>query len=372
MMPMFNPEKLAPEYIRRISPYIPSVPDLELMKRYGVDHLYRLNNNENPLGPPQAAQRILQNYSMDKTSIYPSGDSYYLREALAAKFHKSPERFLVGNGSNEAIACVIKAFCQSGDNIVAADKTYAVYEWTAEFMGIEARLVPLDAGYAHDLEQMLSVMDDRTKILFVCNPNNPTGTWWNKAALKQFIERAGNRIVVIDEAYCEFVDNPDFPDAMELMEEYENVICFRTFSKIYGLAGLRIGYLCGSEKCIDFARRAYIVYSVNSLGQLAAREALLHGEEHLVQTRALVRKAQLFLQKELMQMDIPVICGEGIFCMARMPCPDTTMYRKLLKHGLMIRTMTGFRFPNWIRISYSTPAIMASLVEALRICLKKK
>jgi len=371
-MTQFNPEQLVPDYIRRIEPYIPSVPDPELMRRFGVDHLYRLNNNENPLGPPPEAQQIIQDFPMVKTSIYPSGDSYYLREALAAKFHKSPDRFLVGNGSNEAIACVIKAFCQPGDNIIAAEKTYAVYEWTAEFMGIEARLVPLDENYAHDLEHMLAVMDARTKVLFICNPNNPTGTWWNKDALKQFIERAGNRIVVIDEAYCEFVDDPEFPDAMELMEQYENVISFRTFSKIYGLAGLRVGYLCGSETCINFARRAYIVYSVNGLGQLAAREALLHGDEHLERTRKMVRTARQFLKKELIALNIPILCGEGIFCMARMPCPDTTVYRRLLKHGVMVRTMTGFRFPNWIRISYSTPEVMASLVEALSVCLKKK
>jgi histidinol-phosphate aminotransferase len=369
MMQTFDPERLAPDYIRKIEPYIPSAPDPELMKRFGVDHLYRLNNNENPLGPPPAAREVLKNFSMKKTSIYPSGDSFYLRDALAEKFHKDPDRFLVGNGSNEAIACVLKAFCQQGDNIVAAEKTYAVYEWSAEFMGIEARLVPLDEHYAHDLEQMLRVMDERTKVLFICNPNNPTGTWHDRTALKRFIERAGNRIVVIDEAYGEFVDDPEFPDAMELMEQYPNVICFRTFSKIYGLAGLRVGYLCGSRECIDLARRAYTVYSVNSLGQIAAREALLHGDEHLKETRRLVQEARAFLKKELTAMDIPVICGEGIFCMALMPCPGTMMYRRLMKHGVMVRTMTGFRFPNWIRVSYSTPEIMTAFVEALRSCL---
>ena len=366
----FSAEALAPDYIKTISPYIPSNPDPVLMKRFGVSRLHRLNNNENPFGPPESARRVLEDFNMGRTSIYPSGDSYFLKYALAERYHKSPEQFLVGNGSNEAITCVIKAFCEQGDNIVTADRTYATYEWVAEFSGLEARLVPLNERYEFDPEKMLAALDERTKIIFICNPNNPTGTWWNEDKLRSFIESAGRRIIVVDEAYCEFVRQPGFPDAMKLMEQYENVISFRTFSKMYGLAGLRVGYLCGSAECIDVVRRAYVVYSVNSLGQLAAQAAVEEPGDHVEKTLRMVSEARSFLTSEFARLGLESQTGEGIFCMVRMPCPDTTMYRRLIKRGIMVRTMTGFRFPNWIRVTYSTMDVMREFAEALEQCLR--
>ena len=145
---------ITPDYIRAIRPYIPSVPDQVLMERYGVTRLHRLNNNENPLGPEPSARELLEAYKMGIASIYPSGDSYFLKYELAEHFSMEPDQFLVGNGSNEAIACVVKAFCCQGDNIVTADRTYATYEWIAEFSGIEPRLVPLDENYKFDLAAM--------------------------------------------------------------------------------------------------------------------------------------------------------------------------------------------------------------------------
>ena len=286
----FSAAEITPDYIRGISPYIPSAPDPVLMERYGVTRLHRLNNNENPLGPEPSAKALLEAFEMGRASIYPSGDSYFLKFALAERFGMDPEQFLVGNGSNEAIACVVKAFCQQGDNIITADRTYATYEWIAEFSGIEPRLVPLDENYKFDLSAMLRAADEHTKIFFICNPNNPTNTWHSEEELCAFIEAAGNRIVVIDEAYCEFVEDPGFPDGMKLLKRYPNLIVFRTFSKMYGLAALRVGYLCGGMECIDMARRAYVVYSVNALGQAAAASAVKNGAAHIEATRALVRE----------------------------------------------------------------------------------
>ena len=239
---------LVPAYIKRFEAYIPSRPDDELKKLYGCDRLYRLNNNENPLGPPPAARAIIERFRPPKAGIYPSGDSYYMRLRLAERFGLDPDRFIVGNGANEVIAFVIKAFCEQGDNIVTADKTFAVYEWVAEFSGFEARLVPL-RSFGFDDEAMLAAIDARTKIIFVCNPNNPTGTYWDEARLRRFLDEvAGRQIVVVDEAYCEFVERPDYPDAIKLLADYPNLVSFRTFSKMYGLAGLRIGYLAGARR----------------------------------------------------------------------------------------------------------------------------
>jgi histidinol-phosphate aminotransferase len=351
--------------VKRFEAYIPSKPDHELMKLYGCDHLYRLNNNENPLGPPPGAQEILRRFKPPRAAIYPSGDSYYLRQKLAAKHDLDPEQFLIGNGANEAITFVIKAFCQEGDNIITADKTFAVYEWVAQFSGFEARLVPLK-DFVFDDQGMLDQIDERTKLLFVCNPNNPTGTYWNETILRSLLDRVGGRqIVVVDEAYFEFVDNEDYPDGIKLLREYPNLVVFRTFSKMYGLAGLRVGYLAGSMKVVDVIRRTCVVYSVNTLGQAAALAAL-EDDGHIKRTRELVKVERACLKEEFHRLGLQTQIGEGCYVMVKLPMSDTLTYRRLMTHGVMIRSMTGFRFPNWIRVSIGTHEAMEAFVKALR------
>ncbi len=363
-------EQLVPDYIKQFEAYIPSKPDVELKKLYGCSELYRLNNNENPLGPPEAARRAMRAFPPRRASIYPSGDAYHLRCRLADIFGMHPDQFLVGNGANEVIAFVIKAFCQQGDNIVTADKTFAVYEWVAQFSGFEARLVPL-RDYGFDPVGMIEQIDDRTKILFVCNPNNPTGSYWDAPTLRTFLERIGGRqIVVVDEAYREFVEREDFPDGMSLVREYPNLVVFRTFSKMYGLAGLRIGYLAGNREVVDIIRRTCVVYSVNSLAQVGAFAAL-DDDEHIPRTREAVRAGKDFLLKELALLGVPFVHGEGNFVMARVPISDSLAYRKLMTRGVMVRSMTGFRFPNWIRISVSLNDGMKAFIEALAGILKE-
>ncbi|NWF91518.1 MAG: histidinol-phosphate transaminase [Syntrophaceae bacterium] len=364
-MPDFSLERLVPEYIKTFEPYIPSKPDPELMKLYGCNHLYRLNNNENPLGPPPAAQEILRRFKPYKAAIYPSGDSYYLRKKLSAKHGLNPDQFLVGNGANEVITFVIKTFCQEGDNIITADKTFAVYEWVAQFSGFEARLVPLKNFYFDD-QGMLDRIDERTKILFICNPNNPTGTYWNEGKLRRFLNTIeGRQIVVVDEAYFEFVEKEDYPDGIKLLRDYPNLIVFRTFSKMYGLAGLRIGYLVGSENVVDMIRRTCVVYSVNGVGQEAALMAL-DDDDHIRRTRNLVRAEKAFLKQEIDRLSLETQMAEGCYMMIRLPMSDTLAYRKLMAQGVMIRSMTGFRFPNWIRVSMGTHEAMEAFINALK------
>ncbi len=361
-------DRLVPEYIKRFEPYIPSKPDNELKKLYGCSRILRLNNNENPLGPPPASRDVIDEFPPPAASVYPSGDAYYLRYKLAEKFGLHPDQFLVGNGANEVITFVIKAFCQEGDNIVTADKTFAVYEWVAEFSGFEARLVPLkDFGF--DDAGMLRAIDNRTKLIFVCNPNNPTGNYWNREKLLRFLDAVdGRQIVVLDEAYFEFVEKEDFPDGMALMESYPNLVVFRTFSKMYALAGLRIGYLAGSREVVDIIRRTCVVYSVNSLAQQAALAALEDGE-HIIRTRQLVREGRRFLERELGRLELAFVSGEGNYLMLRLPMSDTLAYRKLMARGVMIRSMTGFRFPNYIRITISHMEAMEAFIEALEAIL---
>jgi histidinol-phosphate aminotransferase len=362
-------DRLVPEYIKRFEAYVPSKPDDELKKLYGCARPFRLNNNENPLGPPPAAQEVIKRFPPPKSSIYPSGDAYHLRMKLADKFGLHPDQFLVGNGANEVIAFVIKAFCQEGDNIVTADKTFAVYEWVAEFSGFEARLVPL-VDFGFDDDGMLRRIDERTKILFICNPNNPTGTYWELKKLRAFLDEVdGRQIVVVDEAYREFVEEENFPDGISLIEEYPNLVVFRTFSKMYALAGLRIGYLVGSPEIVNVIRRTCVVYSVNGVAQEAALAAL-DDEEHIRRTREMVRRGKDLVCRELGLLGLPFVSGEGNFVMIKLPMSDTLAYRKLMMKGVMIRTMTGFRFPNYVRVTISAMEAMEAFVEALAGIMK--
>jgi histidinol-phosphate aminotransferase len=277
----------------------------------------------------------------------------------------------VGNGANEAITFVIKAFCQEGDNIITADKTFAVYEWVAGFSGFEARLVPLkDLGF--DDQGLLERIDERTKILFVCNPNNPTGTYWDEKRLRRFLDRIdGRQMVVLDEAYFEFVEKEDFPDGIRLLREYPNLVVFRTFSKMFALAGLRIGYLAGALEVVNIIRRTGVVYSVNVLAQEAAL-AVLDDEDHIRRTRTLVKEGKTFLFRELDRLGLPYISGEGNFVMIRLPISDSLAYRKLMTRGVMVRTMTGFRFPNYIRATIAGMEALEALVAALEEIMRER
>ena len=360
-----NLDALIPDYVRRFQAYIPSKPDHLLMREYGTTLLHRLNNNENPLGPPPAAARVIAAFPPERAAIYPSGDSFDLREALGLRFGVSPDRFLVGNGSCEVISSVIKAFCQPGDNIITADKTFAVYEWVAEFSGIEARLVPL-RDYTFDPQGMLDRIDRHTKILFVCNPNNPTGTYWTRQVLIDFLEQVGqNRIVVVDEAYREYVEDPEYPDAISLMDRFPNLVAFRTFSKMYALAGLRSGYLVGTDPVVEVVRRTSVAYSVNVQAQQAALAALADDQEHILATRTLARAGKGFLLGVCDALALETVGGEGNYLMIRTPINDMLMYRRLMKQGMMVRTMTGFRFPGWIRVTLREMAVMECFAEIL-------
>jgi len=364
---MSNPfEHLIPSYIQQFESYIPSKPDDELKKIFGIDHLYRLNNNENFMGPSKKVKEFMQNVNSGLIPVYPNGDSYNLRYTLAEKFGKLPEQFLVGNGSNEVITCVLKAFCEQGDNIITTNQTYAVYEWVAEFSGIEARLVSLDENMAFDPQRILDAIDRHTKIIFICNPNNPTGTYWSKQEMIGFLEKVNNRcIVVIDEAYFEYVEAEDYANGMKLMEQFPNVVVFRTFSKMYALASLRIGYLVASMDVISLIRKTYVVYSVNSLAQMTAQLAISNDEELIDDTRLMVRNGKKILADTCSRLDLYHTNGEGNFMMVKVPVPDTLLYKKLIRKGYIIRTMTGFRFPEWIRVSILPEEIMQGFCESL-------
>lgn len=357
---------LVPEHIRAFEPYIPSPPDQELCRRFGVNQLLRLNSNENFCGPADAVVELLRHIDTTQIPAYPSGDSFYLRQALADKFDKQPEQFLVSNGSNEAITCLIKALCESGDNIITADRTYTVYEWVANFSGFEARIVPLQPDFTWCPDAVLAAIDQRTKVVFLCNPNNPTGQYWDRATLIDFLARVDGRcVVVIDEAYSEYVEQADYPDGISLMNQFPNLVVFRTFSKMYALASLRIGYLCASPPLIELIRKTYVVYSVNTLAQRAAETALAH-DQHLIRTtRQMVQHGKNQVLQTAERLGLQTVVGEGNHIMLRTNMPDTLLYKKMLRYGIVIRPMTAFRLPGWVRITLQPEPMMRECCAAL-------
>jgi histidinol-phosphate aminotransferase len=366
-MSNFSVDKLTPEYIFDFQAYIPSKPDSELKKIYGCKRLHRLNNNENPLGSPKDLKKIIDAYDYKKFAIYPSGDSYFLRQKLAKKFHKDPEQFIIGNGANEVISFVIKAFCQKGDNIITADKTYAVYEWLATFSDIDVKLTPLK-DFSFDEKVIIEAIDKKSKVIFICNPNNPTGTYWSKEKFASFMNKINNRtVVVLDEAYFEFVSEEDYPNGMDLLEKYPNLLVFRTFSKMYALAGLRIGYLVGNLDVVEIIKKVRVVYSVNTLAQISA-ECILDFDDtkHIENTQKLIKEGKAYLKKELDTMNLPYVIGVASYIMIKLPISDTLAYRKLMTHGIMIRPMTDFRFPNYIRVTISHLHVMKEFISALK------
>jgi histidinol-phosphate aminotransferase len=361
---LFN--RIVPPYVQQITAYIPSKPDDILMKVYNAPFLYRLNNNENALGPPPGAIEAISGFNPFMAARYPSGDSYHLRHRLSELTSLPSCSFIIGNGANEVINFVIKSFCSPGDNIITADKTFAVYEWVAEFSGCEARLVPLKE-YAFDDDAILAARDEKTKVIFICNPNNPTGTYWSRDKLCRFLDLVdGEQIVVLDEAYAEYVTAPDYPSGITLISKYPNLVVFRTFSKMFGLAGLRIGYLAGDRTVTDVIRKTTIAYSVNILAMAGALGALADDGSHIKNSHVMVRNSREYMKNELERLKLPYICGEGNFMMIQVPISDTLLYRRLMQRGYMVRTMTGFRFPNYIRVTFHEVPVMEGFIAALK------
>ncbi|RMF95524.1 MAG: histidinol-phosphate transaminase [Candidatus Schekmanbacteria bacterium] len=345
-------KKFVPDYILSITPYNPGKPIEEVEREFGIKDPVKLASNENPLGPSPKALNALKGY-LKKASFYPDSHSYYLKQQLAAKFKVSENNIAVGNGSNELLEFLCRAFIKPGVSAVMADQAFMVYKMLVQATGGEKIIVPL-RNHTHDLKAMLNAVRDDTRIIFIANPNNPTGTIVKEDEFEEFLFSVPEDvIIVLDEAYAEYVSDEEYPNSIEHFSRRKNLVILRTFSKIYGLAGLRIGYAIASEEIIDILNRIRQPFNVNSAAQTAALAAL-SDEEHINRSIEVNEAGKDFLYKELEKLNLDFVPTEANFILIDCKADCDEIFLKLLKLAVIVRPMKGYDFPTSIRVTIGT------------------
>ncbi|RJR21876.1 MAG: histidinol-phosphate transaminase [Desulfobacteraceae bacterium] len=349
--------------IEELVPYPPGKPIEELERELGVRSPIKLASNENPLGPSPMAVRAIRE-KLDSLNRYPDGSGYYLKEKLSGKFGVPAAQIILGNGSNEIIELIIRTFLSPGDNVVQAFPTFLVYEKIVKGAGGTMTSVPL-VGFRPDLEAMFRAITPSTKIIFLNNPNNPTGALLSQKEVGSFLKSVPRDIIVaLDEAYIEFVRDKNAADGVQLLSDNPMLVALRTFSKLYGLAGLRIGYGFSSPKIVDYMNRVRQPFNANLLAQAAATAAL-DDHEFVQKTLALVHEGLEYLYKALEAMGLEYVPTQTNFFLIRIPGGGKPLYERLLRQGVIVRAMDSFGLPEYIRISVGLPEENRRFIEAL-------
>lgn len=348
-----------PEYVLDIQPYIPGKPIEELEREFGISNSIKLASNENPIGPSPAALKSIKNVS--DINRYPDGAGYYLKKALSQELSVSEDELILGNGSNELLDIAVRTFMKLGDEAVMATPSFVVYAIAVKGVGGKANQIQLNKDYAHDLSAMADAISPKTKMVFIANPNNPTGTINKKDEFERFMKKVDDNIlVVVDEAYFEYVTDPDYADSMKYLSSDKNILILRTFSKIYGLAGLRIGYGMAKKEIVNEMNRVREPFNTNTIAQRAALAAL-KDKEHVNRSRDMNESGKKYLYNELSSMGIKFVPTEANFIYMLM---DNSMgvYEKMLKMGVIIRPMG----PSAIRVTIGLPEENKRFIEALK------
>jgi histidinol-phosphate aminotransferase len=355
--------KTAHQHILKLVSYEPGKPVEELAREMGLqpDEIIKLASNENPLGPSPKAVAAMRD-ALNRSHFYPDGGGWALRSAIAQKLDLERENVVLGNGSNEIIEFIGHAFLRPGDEVITARHAFAVYGLMAQLFGAKTVEVP-DPGYAHDLNAMLAAVGFRTRQIFIANPNNPTGTMVHQAEIDHFMARVPEGVLVVfDEAYYEFLDNP--PDVLKFVREGRNVVVMRTFSKIQGLAGLRIGYGLASKEIADVLQKTRQPFNANSIAQAGAL-AGIQDDEYMQRTRELTHEGREFLQAAFSAMGLEFVPSAANFVLVRVGDGDQ-VFQALLRRGLIVRAMRSYKLPEWIRVSVGTMDQNRRFVAELR------
>lgn len=350
--------------IESLVPYPPGKPIEELERELGITGSIKLASNENPLGPSKKAVAAVSNALKD-LHRYPDGSGYYLKEKLSSRLNVPTDMIILGNGSNEIIELLIRTFLRPGDETVMADPSFAVYPLVTMAAGGTSILVPLDKGFRHDLPAMAKAITEKTRIVFIANPNNPTGTVVLKEEFSAFMKDVPEEVIVcVDEAYCEFVRRADFPETIEYVKNGHPVVALRTFSKIYGLAGLRCGYGVADARIINYMDRVRQPFNVNSLAQAAALAAL-DDSEHLKATLENNKNGLEYLFNELKSFGFEVLPTEANFFLVKVG-DGKNVYNGLLKKGVIVRPMASYGLPEYIRVTVGRPDENRRFIKAFK------
>ena len=355
--------ELASPQLREITVYQPGKPIEETARELGLDPgaIVKLASNENPLGPSPKAMEAMRD-ALEKAHLYPDGSGFCLCKAVATKIDLAPENVILGNGSNEVLEFLGHAFLNPGDDVVTSQYAFVVYKLIATSFGARTIEAP-SANYEQDLDGMLAAITPKTRLIFVPNPNNPTGTLLSQRAIDDFVSRISeNVIVVFDEAYFEFLDDP--PDTLQFVREGRNIVVLRTFSKIHGLAGLRIGYAVGPADLVQVLHKTRQPFNVNSVAQVGALAAL-EDDEHLRDTKRVVDEGRVYLHEQFANMKIPFVPGTANFVMVNVG-DGHAIFEKLLRQGIIVRPLKGYNLPEWVRISVGTMEENKKCVAALK------
>ncbi len=348
-------EQLAVLGVRKLTPYQPGKPISELERELGLSGIVKLASNENPLGPsPQALEALRR--SVDDLHLYPDGGGFELKATLAAKLGVAAAQITLGNGSNDVLELAARAFLSPETAAVFSQHAFAVYPIVTQAVGAIARIAQAHDGsrgpcYGHDLDAMAGLIGETTRLVFIANPNNPTGSYLRREELRNFLGRLpGHTLVVVDEAYFEYVAEPDYPDALEWLRDFPNLIVTRTFSKAYGLAGLRVGYAVSSEDIADLLNRVRQPFNVNSLG-LAAAAAALSDDGHLSRTVELNRAGLAQLAGAFAARGLAHIPSVGNFITVDVGRPAAPVYDALLREGVIVRPIANYGLPGHLRVT---------------------
>jgi len=358
---------LVTKNIESLRPYEPGKPIEEIQRELGVAHPIKMASNENPLGPSAKAIDAMKS-ACEKMHFYPDGGCYYLKDKLAKhlkQYDIEPHNLIIGNGTNEIIEFVIRTFVAPDENIVTGDPSFIIYKLAGISHNREEITVPLKEDLSYNLEAICRAVNDKTKVVFLANPNNPTGCTFNIHDFEHFLAHIREDIVIcLDEAYAEYVADPKTPDGLEYAPYRSRLIVLRTFSKIYGLAGLRVGYGVSDKVLISYMDRVRPPFNVNRMAQSAALAAL-DDQQHIRKSIEMNRKGRHYLQSEFKRLNINYYPSQTNFILIDFGQSADPFYQALLKRGYITRPVRNYNLPNCLRITIGTDEQNRGLIQAL-------
>jgi histidinol-phosphate aminotransferase len=366
-------EKIIREVCKDFEPYIAGKPINAIKRELALESVIKLASNENPLGASKKALEAIKS-NFEDIFFYPDSSSYYLKKALSESYNLPIKNIFTAAGGDEIIELIAKLFFNHGDEILISKHSFIRYAMAVKLMDSRAIVVPMKEGLTYDLATFLKMCTQKTKAIFITNPNNPTGTYNTKSELLEFLrelplnDKFGIKpLVVLDEAYFEYaLQEKDYPNGLDFLKDNPNLIVFRTFSKIYGLAGLRVGYGFANEEIVDYIERIRPPFNVNFLAQVAAAAAIFD-KEQIEKSQKLIKEEKKYLYKELEKLKVKYINSAANFILfSSLPFRSGELFRKFLKEGVIVRSMDEYELPYYVRVTIGTHRENELFIEKLK------